>query len=71
MEYKSWGRSSAKLAPSCTAKLLVSLMAQTTLKWFRNLEETIQMELIGPDCYWKDPSQLHGPGYSKFFGNAW
>ena len=29
------------------------------------------MELIGPDCYWKDPSQSHVPGCSNFFGNAW
>ena len=39
--------------------------------WFRNLEETIQKELIGPDSYWKDPSKPHAPGYSRFFGNAW
>jgi hypothetical protein len=39
--------------------------------WFRNLEEKIQNDLIGPDCYWKDPSQSHIPGCSRFFGNAW
>jgi len=39
--------------------------------WFRGLEERIQKELVGPDCYWKDPSQSHVPGCSRFFGNAW
>jgi len=49
----------------------VSLVYGPDYSWFRSLEETIQKEFIGPDCFWKDPSVSHVPGYSRFFGNAW
>lgn len=38
---------------------------------FRELLETIQRHFIGPDCYWKDPSEPEIPGCKRFFGNAW
>ncbi|KAF9787179.1 hypothetical protein BJ322DRAFT_706318 [Thelephora terrestris] len=49
----------------------VGLVYGPDSSWFRRLEETIQRELVGPDCFWKDPSQPHIPGCSRFFGNAW
>jgi len=49
----------------------VGLVYGPDYAWFRNLEETIQKEFVGPDCYWKDPSQSNVPGCSRFFGNAW
>ena len=40
-------------------------------KWFKNLEDQIQDRYVGPDCYWKDPTEQPIPGSSKFFGNGW
>jgi len=49
----------------------ISLVYGPDYSWFRSLEETVQKELIGPDCYWKDPSKSNVPGCRRFFGNAW
>ncbi|OBZ79861.1 hypothetical protein A0H81_01055 [Grifola frondosa] len=48
----------------------VALVSGPDYAWFKYLEESIQDNFIGPDCYWESPgaAQL---GCTKFFGNAW
>ncbi|KAH9178928.1 hypothetical protein EDB89DRAFT_2172217 [Lactarius sanguifluus] len=36
-----------------------------------NLVEQIQQHFVGPDSYWKSPSEHLPPGSTRFFGNAW
>ncbi|KAH9065948.1 hypothetical protein EDB87DRAFT_1554562 [Lactarius vividus] len=36
-----------------------------------NLVEQIQQHFVGPDSYWKSPSERPPPGSTRFFGNAW
>lgn len=38
---------------------------------FKHIRETIQHSYVGPDCYWKNPSQPTIPGCRRYFGNAW
>ncbi|CAL1695681.1 unnamed protein product [Somion occarium] len=39
--------------------------------WFQQLEETIQLHFVGPDCYWRDPRGIQPRNCTRFFGNAW
>jgi len=36
-----------------------------------HLAEQIQQHFVGPDSYWKSPSEPLPPGSTRFFGNAW
>lgn len=36
-----------------------------------HLAEQIQRHFVGPDSYWKGPSEHLPPGSTRFFGNAW
>jgi hypothetical protein len=36
-----------------------------------HLAEVIQRDFVGPDSYWKNPSEALPPGSTRFFGNAW
>jgi len=35
------------------------------------LAEQIQRNSVGPDCYWRSPSEHLSPGSTRCFGNAW
>ncbi|CDO71626.1 hypothetical protein BN946_scf184911.g96 [Trametes cinnabarina] len=48
----------------------VALVSGADYEWFRYLEETIQKNFVGPDCYWK-PHGTVPRNCTKFFGNAW
>lgn len=49
----------------------VALVYGPDTTWFRTLEAQIQDHFVGPDCYWKSPTEKINPGYTKFFGNGW
>ncbi|THV07730.1 hypothetical protein K435DRAFT_772567 [Dendrothele bispora CBS 962.96] len=38
---------------------------------WRRLEKEIQLHYVGPDSYWKDPTENSPPGCHNFFGNTW
>ncbi|KAG7450562.1 uncharacterized protein BT62DRAFT_884109 [Guyanagaster necrorhizus] len=50
-----------------------ALLSGPDYEWFRKLESQIQKYFIGPDCYWKSPSETkpESVGCANFFGNAW
>jgi hypothetical protein len=48
-----------------------SLMHGPDSTRLKNVEDTIQEKFVGPDCYWKNPTERSAPGYTKFFGNGW
>ncbi|PBK70305.1 hypothetical protein ARMSODRAFT_885031 [Armillaria solidipes] len=50
-----------------------ALLSGPDYEWFRKLESQIQKHFIGPDCYWKSPSETKPElvGCANFFGNAW
>ncbi|RDB29648.1 hypothetical protein Hypma_015565 [Hypsizygus marmoreus] len=49
----------------------VELVSGPDFAWYRRLEEKIQKEYIGPDCYWKNPAGPSIPECTNYFGNAW
>jgi hypothetical protein len=48
-----------------------ALMYGPDSKRFRSLQDRIQDQFVGPDCYWKNPAEQQKLGCSVFFGNAW
>lgn len=46
----------------------IALCTGTRADRFRELQQKIQTEFTGPDCYWRDPKDATAGGY---FGNAW
>ncbi|EKM61097.1 uncharacterized protein PHACADRAFT_82700 [Phanerochaete carnosa HHB-10118-sp] len=49
----------------------VVMLAGTRSAEFRELLETIQQQFVGPDCYWKDPTEHSTIRCRGRFGNAW
>ncbi|TFK41203.1 hypothetical protein BDQ12DRAFT_768018 [Crucibulum laeve] len=49
----------------------VALISGPDFAWYKYLEDEIQKNYIGPDCYWKRPGSESIPGCSNFFGHAW
>lgn len=65
-------------ALDCLSKILrevgiVSYSEAVTTSHARlwHLAEQIQRHFVGPDSYWKSPSEHPPPGSTRFFGNAW
>jgi hypothetical protein len=46
----------------------VSLVYGPDYDWFRSLEERIQKEFVGPDCYWKTPPSHMSQDAAGFLG---
>jgi hypothetical protein len=63
-------RSSERSGSPHTTRPPVSYIG-SDCKLFRNVEEQIQDQFVGPDCYWKNPAERPTPGCTKFFGNGW
>ncbi len=49
----------------------VALTSGPDSDWYSLLENEIQRNYIGPDSFWKNPSEDTVPGCSNYFGNAW
>ncbi|KAJ6621702.1 hypothetical protein B0H10DRAFT_1789676 [Mycena sp. CBHHK59/15] len=47
----------------------VALVSGPDYEWFKYLEGEIQRHFVGPDCYWRSPSQPDG--VTSAFGSAW
>lgn len=49
----------------------VGLLSGPDSDWYQYLGSEIQKHYVGPDCYWKDPSDPNNAQCTNFFGNAW
>ncbi|KAG6911998.1 hypothetical protein DXG01_000246 [Tephrocybe rancida] len=56
---------------SFSYKKAAALTSGIDRNWHRHLEQEIQHNFIGPDCYWKDPLSPGIPDCKNYFGNAW